>query len=466
MRRVSFTHFFLTIGFVVSSCATYYQSNLTFNHEFEQGNLEDAYRTLQKESSKAHGKDELLYFFNCGVVLSMLGRYEESNEFLEKAYLFGEDYRINYMNEAATYLINPMVGTYRGEDHEHLLVLYYKALNYLKMKKTDDALVECRRLSTRLQQLSDRYQSTEKYEHDAFIHLLMGIIYETDHDYNNAFIAYRNSYQVYQDDFARLFGLHAPPQLHQDLLRTAFLSGLTDEVEKYKTEFGISDYQYKPAPGGELVFFWHNGLAPIKIEWGVDFIISERAGVVFFTNDQLGLNFSFPIEDEKQRKGLLGLEVFRVAFPKYAERPLYFSDAEVTINDSTYQLHTVEDVNAIAFKCLQERMVIEFGKALIRLALKKVEEHEVKKENEALGELVGLFNAVTEKADTRNWQTLPHTIAYTRVPLPEGQSTIHFMAKTSSGRSVDHPITVNIKSGQLSFHTFTSLETNYLGYSQ
>lgn len=31
---------------------------------------------------------------------------------------------------------------------------------------------------------------------------------------------------------------------------------------------------------------------------------------------------------------------------------------------------------------------------------------------------------MTEAADTRNWQTLPHTIYYTRVPLKAGRQTL------------------------------------------
>ncbi|MBS1559695.1 MAG: hypothetical protein JST69_13320 [Bacteroidetes bacterium] len=449
----------------VSSCATYYQSNLFFNQEFERGNLDEAYKTIQKESSQSRSRRILLYYFNCGLVLSMMGRYEESNTYFEKAYLYGEDYRINYLNEVASYLTNPMVTSYRGEDHEHLLVLYYKAMNYLKMHNTDDALVECRRLNTRLQQLSDRYQSKEKYERDAFVNLLMGIIYEADKDYNNAFIAYRNALTIYQSDYARLFGVTVPAQLRTDILRTAWLSGLTNEFENFKSDFQMADYVYKPTDGGELVFFWHNGLAPVKVEWGVDFVVSQQGNWVYFANEQLGYNFPFQVNDNTQRNALTGLQIIRIAFPKYMERKTYFIEASVDVNNNTYPLQLAEDVNKIAFKCLQERMGIEFSKALLRVAVKKTEENQIRKENETLGAIVGLLNAVTEKADTRNWQTLPHSISYCRISLPEGNANLHFVAQTPGGREVDHPITVSILKGQTTFHTFTSLETAYTGYN-
>jgi hypothetical protein len=458
---------FIFLFSAVSSCATYYQSNLTFNNEFESGQLDKAYKTLQQHSSEAYGKREFLYFVNNGLILSMMGRYEESNQFFEKAFLFGEDFRINYINEVASYLTNPNFTTYKGEDHEHLILLYYKALNYLKMHNTEDALVEIRRLNIRLQQLTDRYNSSDKYDHDGFINVLMGITYEVDKDYNNAFIAYRNALNIYNDDYKRFFGFYAPQQLKEDLLRTAWLSGFKDEFEAYKDTFKMPDYVYKQNDGGELVFFWHNGLAPVKAEWGVDFVISRQGGVVYFTNSQLGLSFPFSLEghNDREKNGLASLEVFRVAFPKYIERSPFYSQASLSINEEEHPLQLVEDINKIAFKCLQERMSLEFSKALLRVALKKAEEYEIKKQDRTLGSIVGMINALTEKADTRNWQTLPYSIYYCRVPMKEGQNSLTFTLKNPEGKTVDHQYTYDIKKGQILFHTFSSLESNYPSYN-
>jgi len=397
----------------------------------------------------------------------MMGRYEESNQFFEKAFLFGEDFRINYFNEAASYLTNPNFTAYKGEDHEHLILLYYKALNYLKMHNTEEALVEIRRLNIRLQQLTDRYNSSDKYDHDAFIHLLMGITYEVDKDYNNAFIAYRNALSIYNDDYRRFFGVNAPQQLKEDILRTAWLSGLKDEFEAYKDTLKMPNYSYKENDGGELVFFWHNGLAPIKAEWGVDFVISRQGGLVYFTNSQLGLSFPFSLEgySDRDKKGLSNLEVFRVAFPKYIERSPFYTQASININDQILPLQMVEDINRIAFKCLQERMGLEFSKALLRVALKKAEEYEVKKQDRTLGTIVGMINALTEKADTRNWQTLPYSIYYCRVPMKEGKNSLTFTLKNPEGKTADHQYTYDVKMGQILFHTFSSLESNYPSYN-
>jgi uncharacterized protein len=448
------------------SCATYYQTNFTFNQEFESGDLNKAITTLQKHAREGNGKSEFLYDANNGLVLSLLGKYDESNQYFEKAFLFGEDYRKNYLLEVASYLTNPMVTSYKGEDHEHLLILYYKAINYLKLNQTDDALVECRRLNIRLEQLSDRYPNDSKYRHDAFINTLMGIIYEMDKDYNNAFIAYKNAYEIYTHDYQKLFGMTAPDQLKEDLLRTAYLSGLNDDLESYKREFGRSDYVYQEPAGGELIFFWHNGLSPVKMEWGIDFVVTRAGNWVTFTNAELGLSFPFNISgySEQDRNALYSLDIFRVAFPKYVERPVYFQKATIGTPDGSYDLQLMEDVNKIAFKGLQERMTLELSKALVRVALKKVAEYELKKEDRTLGTVLGMINAMTEKADTRNWQTLPHSIYYSRVPLKEGTNAVTLHLMTPQGKTMDHSFTYQVKKGDKLFHTFSSLEGGYPNY--
>jgi hypothetical protein len=107
-------------------------------------------------------------------------------------------------------------------------------------------------------------------------------------------------------------------------------------------------------------------------------------------------------------------------------------------------------------------MTLEFGKALIRVALKKASEYTMKKEDKGMGALLGLFNAMTEKADTRNWQTLPHSIYYARVPLPEGQSKVSF--NLDGKQQAERTFTYQVNKGKMYFHTYTSLESGGLQY--
>jgi hypothetical protein len=447
----------------LSSCATYYQQQHDFNTEFEKGDLDKALESLQQKENLAHSKSQFIYFANNGLLLSILGQYEKSNEYFEKAFLFGEDYQINYVNEATSYLTNPNMVMYRGEDHEHLMVLYFKAINYLKMNKPQEALVECKRLNIRIGQLSDKYTSEKKYKRDAFIHTLMGIIYQSTQDYNNAFIAYRNAVEIYEEDYGTMFGMQVPEQLKKDLLNTAWWTGFVEEFTEFKTKFGMENY--KPVrPDAELIFFWHNGLSPVKSEWSINFVIDHRQdNLVVFSNQNLGMMFPFHVNEQREKSNLKSLEVFRVAFPRYFERHLYFEAATIEKDSVIYPLQEVEDVNKIAFYSLKERMMTEFGKGLLRAALKKATEHSLKKEDERLGAIIGIVNAMTEKADTRNWQTLPHTIYYSRVPLQEGANKVKFTIHAGQDK-VNYSFSYQARKYQTLFHTFSSLETSGAPY--
>lgn len=449
----------LVFIFLFNSCATYYQKHFDFNSEFERGELTKALETLQQKESMASSKSQFIYFVNNGLLLSILGKYEESNDFFEKAYLFGEDYHTNYVNEAIAYFYNPNIIMYRGEDHEHLMLLYFKALNYLKLNEPENALVECRRLNIRLNQLSDKYSSEKKFQRDAFIHSLMGIIYQSTKDYNNAFIAYRNALEIYENDYAGMFHVAVPEQLKRDLLNTAWWTGFIEEFEMYKSKFGMPDYKAS-MPEAELVFFWHNGLAPVKSEFNINFVLDHRSGnTVVFTNENLGLSFPFKLKDDKEKSDLSRIEVLRVAYPKYIERDTYFKGATLLLDSASYSLELSENISQIAFYSLRQRMLLEFSKGLLRAGLKKATEQSIKKEDDRLGALIGVVNAMTEKADTRNWQTLPHSIYYARIPLKEGQNKVHFSIDPG-GAPIDYHFTYTARKHQTLFHTFSSLETS------
>ncbi len=442
------------------SCATYYQMNLAFNDDFERGDMEAAEKLLDQNTKAAGSREKFLYFLNRGTVAAMLNKPERSNTYFEKAFLFGEDYHTNYLNEVGAYVINPTLVEYKGEDHEHLLLLYYKVLNFLKMSNRESALVECRRLNNRLIKLSEKYKNNSRYKRDGFIHNLMGLIYDADGDYNNAFIAYRNAYDIYKEDYATMFAVSAPEHLKKDLVRTAYLVGFNDELDRYEKEFQT---KYRPSKKnrGDLIFFWNNGLGPVKHEFSINFtVIRGEGGAVTFNNEEMGFSFPFWLGDNDEASGFLSdLEFYRITIPQYSERMPVFHQATLTVDNRTYVLEKGEDINQIAQYTLNQRIGLELGKSLLRLAIKKTAEKKVREESESWGAVLGAFNALTEKADTRNWQTIPHTIYYTRASLPVGQSTVKLQIGTNPDIAQQHEFTFDVRSGETVFHAFYSLES-------
>ena len=188
------------------------------------------------------------------------------------------------------------------------------------------------------------------------------------------------------------------------------------------------EYQPDREEGGALVAFWLNGFGPVKNEWGLAFTkIDKGAGGVVFHNQELGLAFPFFWDNghgDDDRNALADVNVVRVVFPRYVERPLAYTQGSLQYNGASYPFEEAEDINQIAFKTLRDRMVRELSNSLLRVAVKQGIKQAASKQNEWLGFAVGIANALTEKADTRNWQTLPYMISYTRVPLGEGASSL------------------------------------------
>lgn len=108
----------------------------------------------------------------------MLGKYKESNEYFQLADFYIEDFHKKYGLKALTYLSNPSIVPYSGENYEKILLHYYSTLNYLMLNNFDDALVECKRMLLMMENISTYYKTEHQLHRDAFTHLLLGIVYD------------------------------------------------------------------------------------------------------------------------------------------------------------------------------------------------------------------------------------------------------------------------------------------------
>ncbi|MCT4586211.1 MAG: hypothetical protein N4A71_00160 [Carboxylicivirga sp.] len=441
-------------------CATYYEQNIKLQSLITSGQFEAADKELNKDTKGAEGKNRYLYFCNRGVVAFMNGQYEVSNDYFNKADYYVEDYSRSLGSEALALITNPMMKPYRPEDFEAVLVHFYKALNYIYLKDYEGALVECRRVNIVLQKLNDKYKKNKnKYARDAFAHCMMGLIYEASGSVNDAFIAYRNALEIYEEDYKKLFGLDVPNQLKNDLMRTAYQLGFGTELNFYENKFG---YKYEPEDPdkGYLVFFWMNGFGPVKDEWSINFTnTGYNDGWITLANEEHGLSFPIYIGNKSRndQAAFQNLSFLRVAFPKYSERKPIFANAAISSNGEQFPLEMGENINAVAFQCLKDRMVREMAAGIARLATKKALEEAARNENENLGAIVSIVNAMTEKADTRNWQSLPYSISYCRVPMDEGMNSVNLNLNGRMQHSV--PFTFDIKKGQTTFFAFHNLES-------
>lgn len=439
---------------VLQSCGTYNTQTLHIENDLYTGHFDKASAGIDGNSFLKKDKNRLLYLMEKGKVEHLRGNYTESNNYLEQAYIMVDDKITTSTGQyIAAKFTNPMAEPYKGEDFEKVTIHYYKALNYFMMGMPNEALVEAKRINIKLYELNEKYtENKNKYSEDAFSQVLQGIIYESVADINNAFIAYRNAEEIYAKNGNTFFGVAMPQQLKEDLLRTSYQMGFREEYQGYIKKFGKpKDYiPAKPAPG-EAIVFWENGLGPAKDQIIITASAKYGAFVGTYNDGEISEPIIIPIPSGVD----IGV-INAIAIPKYRLRPSYYGKAALVVNGTEQPIETAQDFYPIAKQCLKDRMMREVIDLVVRFAAKKATGAGISSvADKSLGGDWGevfkiasdIAGAATEKADTRNWQTLPATISYARVPLKEGSNTFTIKKYGPNGVVDTDVITIPYKRG-------------------
>ncbi|MES2484875.1 MAG: hypothetical protein V4581_02855 [Bacteroidota bacterium] len=461
----------LVLFVALQSCSTYNVKTAEIEADLLSGSYNEAAAHVEKNKFLRKKRNKLLYLMEKGKLEHINGNYIESNKTLEEAYILIDDkISTNAGQVVAAKLTNPMAEPYKGEDFEKVTIHYYKALNYAHLGMPNEALVEAKRINIKLDELNLKYpeEKKNKYRVDAFSLIVEGLLYEATGDINGAFISYRNAYEVYERNGNSYFGVSLPLQLQKDLLRTSKKLGFAQEYNDYAKKFNLKATDAPQA--AEAVIFWENGLGPAKDQITVTL---SSAGDIFYASYMDGdvmQDIILPIP--------LGTNLGTVnalAIPKYRQRENYYTGASLVVNGTEVPLELAQDFYPIAKQCLKDRMLREVIDMALRFAAKKggsallgaiaqgafggnsqertrTDNNGVKKEEKTdagdVGRLIGdIAGAATEKADTRNWQSLPATISYIRVPLVAGADNVFTLKKYGRNGIDTQTITIPYKPG-------------------
>lgn len=409
---------------MITSCSTYFEKSIETRAAIQNYEYQDALNNIAHSKFLKKKRNSLLYHLELGRLFHLQGQYTESNKHLN----FADDlmdYDNSIGNFAVSAVVNSAAQKYTAEDFEKILIHYYKALNYSYLNQTEDALVEARRMNLKQMELGEKGQ--KKYNKDPFGHLLMGQIYERANQFNNAFIAYRNAYNAFIEDESKL-GVSVPSQLKYDILSMAQASGLYSELNRYENEFNIK-YDYNEKEFGEVILFWENGQAPHKVEKNYIFSLVGGVGGFYFVDDEQSMSIPF-VGNLSNPNVVNSLTAIRIAMPKYVETPAFYNPelASIKVNDIASQksLEPIENINEVARITLKERFAKDLGKHLTKLAINKIAQQALKNDSTTaiLGMVLEGVGFISERADTRNWQSLPGKINYTRIPLTKADTNI------------------------------------------
>lgn len=329
-------------------------------------------------------------------------------------------YRLSHgLDQAGSLLTNDQTMAYRAPDYERTMLHHYLALNYLQRGDAEGALVEVRRanqvqeraLKARADEVRKAKEKSEESEADGEMRQLMsrgapeldrligqvkngfqnaytfyfsGVLYEAAGDLNDAWVDYQRGYQIAPDN----------QSLQDALLRLARLRGSADELKE--TEKKVGRKAPPLAKGqGQLVVLFEDGLIPARREIFLPLPISTSSG---------------------------DFRTFTVAVPYYDNRASDTGPLTVSVGRQAGRTSSLVRLESLAAKDLQERLPGMLTRQALRLVAKEQLRRSAAKEGGDVGNiLVGIFNTLSERADTRSWLTLPAEASSWQGMVPAGE---------------------------------------------
>ena len=359
----------------------------------------------------ADGKDQLVYMLDYATVLQQAGRYKESSQIFGKAERIADiqDYH-SLSKVTSSLLLSEEMIQYKGDDYEKVLINAVNAVNYLEMGELDGALVEVRKLNNKLYKF--KYEAKRDYEQNPFAYYLSALIWEADRKWDDAYIAFKNTYDLVPNF----------EPLKADLIRSAIRAQRPEDVEAWKKKF--PDVQIDPAwrdrAMGEVVLVHMQGWGPRK---------HPRPEAPRFP-------YLVPVGSDVQT-------------------------AKLVVNDAgeafTNRIFSVQEV---AIKTLNDDYGRLVASRVAGIATKAVVADQISQKNRALGAVAWIAMNVADRADLRQWSTLPQSFQIARISVKPGRYKIKALGLSSAGTPTGEEMPereIEVKPGRKVFVSWRSV---------
>ena len=222
------------------------------------------------------------------------------------------------------------------------------------------------------------------------------------------------------------------------IARSRAVQGNSQAVEAVRPK------QSLPEGWGEVVLVHANGIVPLKKSQTFQVGWNQ---IWLWTNDASESDYHMNPEVQNAiYAGLLGQSI-TLAYPVLEVQPFYIATSEaVTAQGEVYPTQLFSDIAGAMQTDLKEKETTTLLRTAMRVAAKRVAavqaRHAVTKasEDENTGSLAEMFvnilGAATEKADTRQWFTLPAQFRLTQFQVPAGDQDLTLRFRDGYGKIV------------------------------
>lgn len=228
---------FLSAFFCISCTTMADKSFSSVDSSIASNDYEGAANILK--SNKAYyytNRDDVLLYLDQGLLCHFAGLFKESNENLSLAEKeIDKNFTKSISQTIATGVINDTVQDYPGETYEDLYSNIFMCLNYLHMKKFDDAVVEIKRFDNKMKLVGTEYEGAlevqrskleksdlaaldtdVKFHNSALARYLSLLIYRSQGDISNAELDYKKIKEAYSLQ-KEIYNFNIPACIEEDV---------------------------------------------------------------------------------------------------------------------------------------------------------------------------------------------------------------------------------------------------------
>ena len=404
------------------------------------------------KEGKYEGKDKVLYYLDMGIALHFAGRYQESNQYLDKAEIaIEENFTKSISKMMISFLLNDNFLDYAGEDYEDIFINIIKNLNYIHLKKQEDSMVEIRRTNLKLNLLQDKYSSmAEKLgeskklrESEAEFCFTPGktnlrysitgsylsmLGYKSMGKWDDAHIDRRKLIEASSgrlEGFSQ--GVLSPPAENTVPVYTLCFAGKSPvKIQStllldYDPDLDMARIMLPGEKNTEINSFRYKGDSELHLKFAIPEIARRKSGIrrIRTVVNGKALGELYPLEDF----GRIAEETFQVKKPL-----IYLRAALRTLIKATIDAKTKENID----KKYKDKEGDEKDKE---------EEARERGKNKFMAGLlkfaVDAVTDITENADLRCWRTMPGRVYAGKIDLPPGEYEIAFEYLDERGNVID-----------------------------